>query len=126
MPRLATALLLVAMLAFPAVVQAERKPTTKEKAQIASIVHLPAVCARVRISTTSKKPKWGSVSWHRAGSQCEPLASNGVTIVKKSAGRWRFITAGSSFDCKDLYEKVPKQVVMDLRIRCTKDARALR
>ena len=113
------ALLVAVFLVVVGTAGAERKPTTKEKAQIASIARLPAVCARVRIATTSKKPKWGSVSWHRGGSQCEPLASNGVTIVKKSAGRWHFITAGSSFDCKGLYDRVPKPVVKDLRIRCT-------
>ena len=105
-------------LLVPAVGQADRKPTAKEKVQIASVIHLPVVCARVRVSTVTKKPKWGSVSWRRGGSQCDPLASNGVTIVKKSSGRWRFITAGSSFDCPGLYVKVPQSVAQDLRIKC--------
>jgi hypothetical protein len=98
---------------------AERKPTSKELAQIASVVHLPAVCAKVRVSTESRKPKWGSVSWRRGGSQCDPLASNGVTVVKKSKGSWRFITAGSSFTCGELYAQVPKNVAEDLKIDCT-------
>jgi hypothetical protein len=117
LPAALTALAIALLL--PAVVHADRKPTMKERAQIATVVHLPAVCARVRVSTETKKPKWGSVSWRRGGSQCDPLASNGVTIVKKSSGRWRFVTAGSSFDCPGLYAKVPQTVARDLGIKCT-------
>lgn len=108
-----------AVLLVAGVASAQRKPTTKEKAQIASVVHLPVVCAKVKVSTETKKPKWGRVSWRRGGSQCDPLASNGVTIVKKSTGRWRFITAGSSFTCGELYAKVPRAVAQDLKIACT-------
>ena len=97
-----------------------RKPTPKEKAQIASVVHLPVICARVRVSTVTKKPKWGSVSWRRGASQCDPLASNGVTIAKKTNGRWRSITAGSSFTCAELYKRVPRPIAKDLRIKCVK------
>jgi len=113
------AVLVLAILSVVAVASAERKPTLKEKAQIASVVHLPVVCAKVRVSTETKKPKWGKVSWRRGGSQCDPLASNGVTIVKKTSGSWRFITAGSSFSCGDLYAKVPKAIVKDLKIGCS-------
>jgi hypothetical protein len=104
------------LIAGPA--KADRKPTPKEKAQIASVVHLPVVCARVRVSTVTKKPKWGSVAWRRGGSQCDAMASNGVTIVKKTHGRWRFITAGSSFTCAELYKQVPQPIAKDLRIKC--------
>jgi hypothetical protein len=97
---------------------ADRKPTVKEKAQIASVIHLPAACAKVRVSTVTKKPKWGSVTFKLAGSQCEPFASNGVTIAKKSKGRWRFVTAGSSFSCSELNETVPEAVYKDLGIKC--------
>ena len=100
------------------VASADRKPTPKEKAQIASVVHLPVICARVRVSTVTKKPKWGKVAWRRGASQCDPLASNGVTVVKKTSGRWRFITAGSSFTCGELYKQVPQAIAKDLRIRC--------
>jgi hypothetical protein len=108
-----------AILLLVSVASAQRKPSTKEQAQIASVVRLPAVCAKVRISTETKKPKWGKVSWRRGGSQCDPLASNGVTVVKKTKGSWRFITAGSSFTCGELYAKVPKAIAKDLKISCT-------
>jgi hypothetical protein len=115
----AIALSLTAVLLVVSVASAQRKPTAKEQAQIASVVHLPALCAKVRVSTETRKPKWGSVSWRRGGSQCDPLASNGVTVVKKTKGSWRFITAGSSFTCGELYAKVPQAVAKDLKISCT-------
>jgi hypothetical protein len=105
----------------PTLAQAIRQPTAKEKAQIASVVHLPASCAKVRVSTTTKKPKWGDVSFKvKSPATCQPLASNGVTIVHKSGGRWSFVTAGSSFQCSEIYAQVPPLVVKDLGIRCSK------
>lgn len=101
------------------VAQADRKPTAKEKAQVASVVHLPVVCAKVRVSTVTNKPKWASVRWRRGGAQCDPLASNGITVAKKRNGRWRFVTAGSSFSCSELYDQVPRPVAKDLRIKCS-------
>jgi hypothetical protein len=114
-----TVVALVASFVIAGVASADRKPTNKERSQIAAVVQLPAKCARVRVSTVTKKPKWGSVSWRNGGSECEPLASNGVTVVKKAHGRWRFVTAGSSFDCPGLYAKVPQPVAQDLKISCT-------
>ena len=115
--------LLVALAAIglivPAVVNAQRKPTRKEAVQIASVVHLPVSCAKVRVSTLSKKPKWGSVTFKLGADTCLPLASNGVTVARKSKGRWRLVTAGSSFSCSALYAKVPRPVAKDLRIRCS-------
>jgi hypothetical protein len=109
---------LLAALLIAGVADAERKPTAKEHIQIASAVHLPVACSHVRVSTTSRKPKWAKVSWKDGGTECTPLASNGVTIVHKSSGRWRAVTAGSSFTCSELYAKVPRAVVKDLRIKC--------
>jgi hypothetical protein len=110
------AVLLTLLLA--AVAHADRKPTVKEKAQIASIIQLPVACAKVRVSTVTKKAKWGSVSFKPAGAQCETHASNGVTVAKKTHGRWRMVTAGSSFTCAELYAAVPQEVAKDLGIKC--------
>jgi hypothetical protein len=110
--------LAAASLTIPAIVHANRKPTSKERTQIAAVVQLPSKCARVKVSTVTKKPKWSSVSWRNGGSECMSLASNGVTVEKKSHGRWRFVTAGSSFDCPGLYAKVPQAVAGDLKISC--------
>jgi hypothetical protein len=109
----------IAAVSLAALASAARKPTGKERAQIAAVVQLPSKCALVKVSSTTKKPKWSSVSWHKGGSECMPLASNGVTVEKKSHGTWRFITAGSSFTCTELYKEVPQAVAKDLRISCT-------
>ena len=111
--------IVIAALLVAGVANAERKPNSKERAQIAAVVQLPSKCARVTVSTVKTKSKWGSVSWRNGGSGCKPLASNGVTVVKKSHGRWKFVTAGSSFDCPGLYAKVPQAVAQDLKISCT-------
>jgi hypothetical protein len=113
------AVFVVAALLAGGVANAERKPTSKERAQIAAVVKLPTKCAHVKVSTVKTKSRWGSVSWRNGGSGCKPLASNGVTVVKKSHGRWKFVTAGSSFDCPGLYAKVPQAVAQDLKITCT-------
>jgi hypothetical protein len=113
------ALSLALVLLIAAVAVAQRKPTAKERSQIAAVVQLPSKCARVKVSTVTKKPKWSSVSWRNGGSECIPLASNGVTVEKRSRGRWKFVTAGSSFDCPGLYAKVPQVVARDLKISCT-------
>jgi hypothetical protein len=109
---------LVAMFLVTAVAQADRKPTAKEKVQIASIIHLPVACATVRVSTVTKKPKWGSVAFRDSGPQCDTHASNGVTVAKKTNGRWRFVTAGSSFSCSELNQTVPEEIYKDLGIKC--------
>jgi hypothetical protein len=113
------AVLAVAAVSLVASASANRRPTSKEKAQIAKVVGLVPKCATVRVSTVTKKPKWATVSWRDGGQRCSPLASNGVTVEKKRAGRWRFITAGSSFTCAELYLKVPKPVAKDLKVSCT-------
>ncbi len=108
----------VAVFLVVGVANADRKPSHKEKVRIARVVDLPAKCARVRVSTETKKPKWASVSFRPGPKDCNPFASNGVTVVRKAVGRWRFVTAGSSFDCSSLYAQVPKTVAADLGISC--------
>ena len=121
MKRIGVALLLstaAAALLVPAIVHADRRPTSKEKTQIVKVVGLVPKCATVRVSTVTKKAKWATATWRDAGPQCSPFASNGVTVEKKRAGRWRFITAGSSFTCGELYAKVPEPVAKDLKVSC--------
>lgn len=112
------AVVAIAVLSLVAEATASRKPTVKEGIQIATLVHLPIRCAKVRISTETKKPKWGKVSFRPKDDSCDAFTSNGVSVVKKSSGRWRFITAGSSFECGELYKLVPKAIAKDLGIDC--------
>jgi hypothetical protein len=112
---LALALPLVAVVAA----QADRKPTAKERRLVADVVDLPPQCAKVRISTVTKKPTWASVTFKPGPAECDPLASDGVTVAKKkSNGHWRFVTAGSSFGCDELFQDVPQKVALDLNIDC--------
>jgi hypothetical protein len=113
------AVLAVAATSLVASASADRKPSSKEKAQIAKVVGLVPKCATVRVSTVTKKPKWATAAWRDGGQRCSPFASNGVTVEKKKIGRWRFITSGSSFTCAELYLKVPKPVAKDLKVRCS-------
>ena len=60
-----------------------RRPT-RSRCRSPRVVDLPAKCARVRVSTETKKPKWGSVSFRPGPKVCKQFASNGVTVVQKS------------------------------------------
>jgi hypothetical protein len=100
------------------VASADRKPTKKEHHQVAKAAHFPPRCTRVRVSTAVTSPKWASLSW-KPGRNCMKFAADGVAILKKRPGaHWKFVTAGSSFDCGPLYAQVPQAVVQDLGITC--------
>ena len=113
-------LLLAAVIALFAAgfAQAARKPTAKEKQDIAAVIKLPPQCAKVKVSTASKKPLYASVAFKPGPSECDAHASDGVTVVRKKGNRWRFITAGSSFGCDELYREVPQAIARDLKISC--------
>jgi hypothetical protein len=110
--------LLAAGLLTAGVASADRKPTKKEHHQIAKAAKFPPRCTRVRVSTAVTDPKWASLSW-KPGRNCLKFAADGVAILKKRpGGSWKFVTAGSSFDCGPLYAQVPQAVVQDLGISC--------
>ena len=114
----ATFLVLAASLIVVSVASADRKPTSKEHRQIAKALKFPPRCTRVRVSTVVTSPRWASLSW-KPGRGCKPFAADGVAILKKKPGaHWKFVTAGSSFDCGPLYAQVPQAVVQDLGISC--------
>jgi hypothetical protein len=47
---------------------------------------------------------------------CADHVADGVAIFKRRDGTWRFVTAGSSFDCP--VPKVPRRIAQDLEILC--------
>jgi hypothetical protein len=111
-------LLLATTFLVAGVASAQRQPTKKEHRQIAKAMKFPTRCTRVRVSTVATSPKWASLSW-KPGRGCKKFAADGVAILKKRPGaHWKFVTAGSSFDCGPLYERVPQAVVQDLGITC--------
>ena len=119
MRRVSLAFSFIAMFCLVAgAANAQRAPTKKEHRQIAKALKFPPHCTRVRVSTVVTSPKWASLSW-KPGRGCKKFAADGVAILKKRpAGHWKFVTAGSSFDCGPLYAQVPRAVVQDLGITC--------
>jgi hypothetical protein len=114
----ALTLLIAIMLLAVGVASGQRAPTKKEHRQVAKAMKFPAHCTRVRVSTVVTSPKWASLSW-KPGRGCKKFAADGVAILKKNPGaKWKFVTAGSSFDCGPLYAQVPQAVVTDLGISC--------
>ncbi|MGH2987023.1 MAG: hypothetical protein ACRDLO_10095 [Solirubrobacterales bacterium] len=119
---LALALAAAVVLVGVANVAADRKANDKEQRAIARVVEVPRKCVKARISTETERPKWASAAW-RPGPGCQRFAFDGVAVLKKKKrgdrpARWRFVTAGSSFQCADLYRDVPRPVAKDLGIDC--------
>jgi hypothetical protein len=106
----------LALLALaPAVAQADRAPTKRERAGIAKKVDAPARCLKIRVSTVNTR--WARMQLRLRRESCQRWAADGVAVYKKrKRGGWRFVTAGSAFECP--VPKVPRRVVKDLDIRC--------
>jgi hypothetical protein len=71
-------------------------------------------CLNVYVSTVN--PNWATVGFRYVPS-CVSQAGNGVIIMHRTGGRWRFIGAGSAFSCP-LPGHVPPRVKRDLRLVC--------
>lgn len=110
-------LTLVATLVPVAAADARRKATKSEKRAIARVFNAPPKCAKVFISTVDRR--WASYQFNAKKidvSPCEQAAADGIAVLRKRNGRWRFVTAGSSFECP--VPDVPKRIARDLRVRC--------
>ena len=116
--RLPLALLAIAAVLVPATsADARRKATKSEKRAISEIFNAPPKCSKVFVSTVDAH--WASYQFNAAKidvSPCEQVAADGIAVVRKSGGRWRFVTAGSSFECP--VPDVPRKVAKDLHVRC--------
>jgi hypothetical protein len=112
--RFALTLLLAGAL-VPALAQADRAPTKREKAAIARAADVPKRCLRVRVSTVNRR--WASAYRRNAREGCERWQADGVAVFKRrKTGGWKFVVAGSSFECP--VPRVPPAVVKDLDIPC--------
>ena len=118
--RRATPLLLAAAIAaIPAVASADRAPTSSERAAVARAIPAPARCAQVRISSVEGQYRYARVTLHSRRADCRNHVADGVAVFKRrvtSGAHWRFVTAGSAFDCPVPHG--PKRVVADLKIDC--------
>lgn len=94
--------------------EADRGPTKRERAGVAKAVGAPARCVRVRVSTVNRR--YASALIRNGRRSCRRWAADGVAVFRRGDGRWRFVTAGSAFECP--VPKVPRRVARDLGIRC--------
>ena len=109
------AAVLAASLTLAASAEARRTPTPGERAGVARAVGVPARCLFIRVSSVDRR--YASAVIRNRKRSCRRWAADGVAVFRKrSQGRWRFVTAGSAFDCP--VPKVPERVVRDLRISC--------
>jgi hypothetical protein len=114
MPRLALAALAAVPLLLPAVAHADRAPTKREHAAVAQKIGVPKRCLRVRISTVNER--WARANVRNRKASCAEHAADGIALFKRRAGTWRFVTAGSSFDCP--VPDVPRRIARDLDVPC--------
>jgi len=119
--RLARPLLIALAVLLPltgvASAEARRKATHAERAAIAAKFDAPPKCAKVFVSTVDRH--WASYRFDGRtfdDPDCRPVAADGVAILQRRNGRWRMVTAGSSFDCP--VPRTPPKVAADLRVRC--------
>jgi hypothetical protein len=120
-------LVLVALGGLPAAAFASTPATPSQKTALlkaAGDSRVPARCLTARISSADRSfaevyftGLWGAGQRLLRG--CERYAANGVSIYHYRAGRWHFVTAGSSFVtgrgvCR--VPHVPTPVVADFRL----------
>ena len=111
---------LLAIALIPAVAFAHRRATKTERAAILAAVvkqgqlsSAQAACQVVTISTVNQQ--YAATTWPRKLSRaCQRVAANGVIIEHKTAGRWKFVAAGSSFQCP--IKGLPSRVARDLGV----------
>jgi hypothetical protein len=114
MLRLAGLLVAALVVAAPAAADASRKPTRQEARGVAKKMGVPVRCATIRVSTVSER--WASARIKLADKRCERWAVDGMAIFKRRRRAWRFVVAGSAFDCP--VRQVPRRVQRDLKIPC--------
>lgn len=114
--RLAAGLLATAalLLATVEVAHADRAPTRSEHRAVAKAIGVPKRCVRVRISTVNER--WARANMRNRKASCAEHAADGIAVFKRRAGKWRFVTAGSAFECP--VPDVPRRVARDLEIPC--------
>jgi hypothetical protein len=102
------------LLALPVTAHADRPPTKRERVDVAQAIGVPKRCLRTRISTVNER--WSRTTIRNEKASCQEHAGDGVAVFKRRGGKWRFVTAGSSFDCP--VPDVPRRIAKDLEIPC--------
>jgi hypothetical protein len=114
----------VAVCAYPAVALAHRAPTRGQKTALTKAFDgyvkksIPDRCLRYEVSTAN--PAYAEVAFAaKLPHACLKDAADGVVIFHLTGGKWRYVTAGSSFitdggGCD--VPHVPKNVVSDFKL----------
>jgi hypothetical protein len=119
-PTRVLAALLLALVLIPAAALAHRRATRAERTAILAAVvkqgqltKAQAACQTVTISTVDQH--YAKLAWPKKLSRaCERVAADGVIIEHRTAGGWKFVTVGSSFQCP--IKGVPSRVARDLGV----------
>jgi hypothetical protein len=120
--------LVAVVAAYPAVALAHKAPTQTQKTALtrafSAYVHasVPAHCLKYEVSTANRawaEVEFDGVTHGKLVNSCAKYASNGEVIFHFKGGKWRFVTAGSSFvnsngTCG--VPGVPKPVVADFKL----------
>jgi hypothetical protein len=120
--RRTTAIVLVAGCWLPAVALARRVARGAEKAAIVAALRRAhdigpsqtGSCMRVYVSSVN--PSWATMQFIFVR-RCERQDANGISVVHRNHGRWRFVTAGSEFSCP-IPGHIPPRVQRDLKLSC--------
>jgi 3-methyladenine DNA glycosylase Mpg len=116
------AIAVLVVLCFPAMAVARRLVQGAEKTAIISAIRRAHAigptqtgsCMRVYVSTVN--PNWATMQFIFVA-RCERQDANGVAVVHRTQGRWRFVTAGSAFTCP-IPGHIPQRVQKDLKLGC--------
>ncbi len=76
----------------------------------------PLRCHRVDVSAVGSA--WAATTYGGANTRpCLSYAADGVSVTRLVGRRWRFVTAGSAFNCP-IPGHIPAAVQRDLRLFC--------
>jgi hypothetical protein len=121
-------LLAIAVLgAYPAVALAHKAPTKRQQAALVKALDgyahepVPGKCLKEQVSTANTS--WAEVHFAfpvHIPAVCAKFVADGVVLFHYRAGKWRYVTAGSSFrngngTCA-LTRSVPRKVIADFKL----------
>jgi hypothetical protein len=107
---------------FSAVAAARRLAYGSQKAAIIAAIRRAhdigpsqtAACMHVYVSTVN--PNWATMQFIYLR-RCDSQDANGISVIHREHGRWKFVTAGSAFSCP-IPGHIPRRVQRDLKLSC--------